>query len=107
MLKMPKTIIEQELEKHFERVRIFAKQVYDNAGDIENMDEHDNETIVEFERNSLDSAIQKAHKEAEKRIDEEFKEDYNQTGFKIIAKQILKDCFGVESENQTKGSYTI
>ena len=33
-------------------------------------------------------------KEAEKRIDEEFKENYNASGCKITAKQILKDCFG-------------
>ena len=91
---MPKSIIEQELEKHFERVRIFAKQVYDNAGDIENMDEHDNETIIEFEKDSLNSAIQKAHEKAERKIDEEESKHY-----RILtqsrAKQILNECFGV------------
>ena len=60
---MTKSLIEQELEEHFERVRIFAKEVYDKAGDFENMDENDNETILEFERDSLNSAIQKALEE--------------------------------------------
>ena len=67
-----KPLIERELEEHFERVRIFAKQVYDRAGDIENMDEHDNETIVEFERNSLNSALQKCR--------EKFTESVNKNG---------------------------
>ena len=98
MLKMPKTIIEQELEKHFERVRIFAKQVYDNAGDIENMDEHDNETIIEFEKDSLNSVIQNAHKEAEKRIDSNIRGNQNAKvrNAYYVTKQIIRDVFSME-----------
>ena len=47
-MNMQKPAIEKEFEEHFERVKIFAKQVYDKAGDFENMDEHDSETIVEY-----------------------------------------------------------
>ena len=109
MLKMPKTIIEQELEKHFERVRIFAKQVYDNAGDIENMDEHDNETIVEFERNSLDSAIQKALKEFHRQVESKIKEvknyddeAYNYNAGLMKAQTIVEKCFGEIKDAKNK-----
>ena len=42
----------------------------------------------------VEEAIQKSVEKAEKRIDEEFKENYSANGCKIVAKQIIRDVFG-------------
>ena len=41
-------------------VNKFAGQVYEGAGEFENMTEHDNDLIVDFEKDRLNSAIQKS-----------------------------------------------
>ena len=95
---MTTSTIQQELEKYREDVKKFAGQVYERAGDFENMTEHDNDTIQEFYKDRLNEAIQKSVEEAEKRIDEEFKENYSANVCKIVAKQIIRDVFGVDEK---------
>ena len=78
---MPKSIIEQELEGYL--FKFFSGAIIrDKKGKF-------------YEKADVIFAIQRVLKEAEKRINNEFKENENATGCKITAKQILNDCFGV------------
>ena len=47
-----------------------------------------------YDKIQFGKAIQKSVEKAEKRIDEEFKENYSANGCKIVAKQIIRDVFG-------------